>query len=93
MSAVATRGGGKRLDAVRQGAGGLKTWATMPNHRFRIGQSVNYRPASRSQDAPRGAYEITGRLPKSDDGQFEYRIKHSGESHERLAKESELSPA
>ena len=65
----------------------------MPNHRFRIGQSVNYRPASRSQDAPRGAYEITGRLPQGDDGQFEYRIKHSSESHERLAKESELSPA
>jgi len=72
---------------------GSERGATMPSHRFRIGQSVSYHPASRSQDAPRGAYEITGRLPKSDDGQFEYRIKHSGESHERLAKESELSPA
>jgi hypothetical protein len=61
------------------------------NHKFHIGQSVSYRPASRSQDAPRGAYKITARLPQSDDGQFEYRIKHSGEAHERIAKESELS--
>ena len=64
---------------------------TMASHRFRIGQSVNYRPASRGQDAPRGVYEITARLPQGDDGQFEYRIKHSGEAHERIAKESELN--
>jgi hypothetical protein len=62
----------------------------MPSHRFRVGQSVNYTPASRSLDAPRGAYEITRLLPQGDDGQFEYRIKHSGEAHERIAKESEL---
>jgi hypothetical protein len=63
----------------------------MANHKFHIGQSVSYRPASRSQDAPRGAYKITARLPQGDDGQFEYRIKHAGEAHERIAKESELS--
>jgi len=63
----------------------------MANHRFHIGQSVSYQPASRSQDAPRGAYKITARLPQGDDGQFEYRIKHAGEGHERIAKESELS--
>jgi hypothetical protein len=65
---------------------------TMSKHRFYIGQIVSYGPASRSQDAPRGAYEITGRLPQGDDGQFEYRIKHSSEAHERIAKEGELSP-
>ena len=65
----------------------------MATHRFRIGQIVNYRPASRGQDAPRGAYEVTGRLPQGDDGQFEYRIKHAGEAYERIAKESELSAA
>jgi hypothetical protein len=63
----------------------------MPNHKFNVGRTVTYRPASRSQDAPRGAYKITARLPQSDDGQFEYRIKHSGEAYERIAKESELS--
>ncbi len=63
----------------------------MASHKFHIGQSVSYRPASRSQDAPRGAYKITARLPRGDDGQFEYRIKHSGEAHERIAKDGELS--
>jgi len=65
--------------------------STMANHKFHIGQSVSYRPASRSQEAPRGAYKITARLPQGDDNQFEYRIKHSGEGYERIAKESELS--
>jgi hypothetical protein len=63
----------------------------MASHKFHIGRTVSYRPASRSQDAPRGAYRVTARLPQSDDGQFEYRIKHSGETYERIAKESELS--
>ena len=63
----------------------------MANHKFHIGQSVSYHPALRSQTAPRGAYKVTARLPQGDDGQFEYRIKHSGEAHERIAKESELS--
>lgn len=63
----------------------------MSSHKFNVGRSVSYRPASPSQDAPRGAYKVTARLPQSDDGQFEYRIKHSGEAYERIAKESELT--
>jgi hypothetical protein len=62
----------------------------MPNHKFHVGQIVTYRPASRNVDAPSGVYTVTGRLPHGDDGQFEYRIKHSHEDHERIAKESEL---
>jgi hypothetical protein len=62
----------------------------MAGHKFHIGQTVSYRPASRNQDAPRGAYKITARLPQTQDGQFDYRIKHSGEAHERIAKENEL---
>ena len=51
-------------------------------------------PASwRNVDAPSGVYTVTGRLPQGDDGQFEYRIKHSHEDHERIAKESELKVA
>jgi len=62
----------------------------MPNHKFHVGQVVIYRPASRNVDAPSGVYTVTGRLPHGDDRQFEYRIKHSHEDHERIAKESEL---
>jgi hypothetical protein len=44
-------------------------------------------------DAPSGVYTVTRRLPQGDDGQFEYRIKHASEEHERIAKESELKVA
>jgi hypothetical protein len=64
----------------------------MAGHKFHIGQVVNYHP-SRRLDALRGVYTITARLPQSDDGQFEYRIKHSSEPHERIAKENELTVA
>ena len=64
----------------------------MPDYKFRVGQLVSYYPPRRL-DAPRGAYTVTARLPQGEDGQFEYRIKHSSEPHERIAKESELSVA
>jgi hypothetical protein len=49
----------------------------MPNHKFRIGQMVTYRPAERGQDAPPGACMITARLPESEEtGEFEYRIRN-----------------
>jgi len=64
----------------------------MPGHKFRVGQVVNYHPSQRL-DAPRDAYTITARLPQSDEGYFEYRIKYPSEAHERIAKESELTAA
>ena len=63
----------------------------MPDHRFHIGISVKYRPTFHWQDAPDGKYLITGCLPQGDDGELKYRIKHSAETHERVAKESELT--
>jgi len=65
----------------------------MSIHRFHVGQTVLYRPSTRFQDAPGGAYEITKRLPQNSDGAFEYRIRSPRETHERLAKESELIEA
>jgi len=61
----------------------------MDAHKFRIGQSVTYR--SRGVDAPQGAYVIIALLPQGDHGECKYRIRHSYERHERVAKESELS--
>ena len=60
----------------------------MDAHKFRIGQPVTYR--SRGADAPPGLYVIIALLPQREDGEFEYRIKHSDEDHQRSAKESEL---
>jgi hypothetical protein len=61
-------------------------------HRFKLGEMVNYSPSGRTLSAPRGAYSVTGLLPEND-GQPEYRIKHFSEDYERVAQESELSPA
>ena len=61
----------------------------MNEHRFKVGQSVEYYPP-RSLYAPRGAYQVTAELPVSD-GEFGYRIKHPRELYERVATESALN--
>jgi hypothetical protein len=61
----------------------------MNDHRFRVGQAVEYYP-SRSMYAPRGGYHVTAELPFRA-GEFEYRIKHPREQYERVVAESDLS--
>jgi hypothetical protein len=58
-------------------------------HKFHLGQTVAYYPPVKTW-APRGAYVVTAKLPERD-GEFEYHIRHAGEQHERIARESELS--
>jgi hypothetical protein len=62
----------------------------MAMHKFKLRRSVLLQPTIFNRDAPRGAFEVIKQLPERD-GQFEYRIKSSGEAHERVAKKSELS--
>jgi hypothetical protein len=57
----------------------------MNDHRFKVGQSVEYYPP-RSFYAPRGAYHVTAERPFRA-GEFEYRIKHPREQYERVAAE------
>jgi hypothetical protein len=57
-------------------------------HKFILGQGVGYTPP-RGQYALPGIYVVTAKLPERD-GEFEYRIKHINEVHERTARESEL---
>jgi hypothetical protein len=61
-------------------------------HKFRIGETVYYRPAARGLQFARGTYEVMGHLPEKD-GELEYRIKHIDQPHARVARESELSAA
>ena len=63
--------------------------AAMNDHRFRVGQAVEYYPP-RSMYAPRGGYHVTAELPFRA-GEFEYRIKHPREQCERVVAESDLS--
>lgn len=65
---------------------------TMAEHKFKIGQVVYFRPKKSRlvSDAPPGPYQII-RRPPAMDGEFQYVIRSEYESHERVARESELS--
>jgi len=60
-------------------------------HKFKIGQTVYFRPKIRSAlEASSGAYVITRRLPEKDGG-CQYVIRSAYEDHERVVTESEIS--
>ena len=60
----------------------------MLSYKFHVHQLVQLIP-SISRNVPGGSFEITKKLPERD-GECEYRIKSMNESHERVARESEL---
>jgi hypothetical protein len=59
-------------------------------HPFRVGQRVQLSRNVRNRNAAIGTYEVLRQLPSGDDGERQYRLKSASESHERVAKESEL---
>jgi hypothetical protein len=64
-------------------------------YKFRIGQLVYFHPkrTGRSQvNAAAGPYQIVQRLPAAEDGEFHYEIRSAVEDHNRVARESELTP-
>jgi hypothetical protein len=67
------------------------TAAIVVPHKFILGQTVEYY-SPRGPYAPPGIYVVTAKLPERD-GEFEYHIKHTGERHERIARERELREA
>ena len=64
----------------------------MGDHRFKVGQSVNYTSGPRSQAGSSGVYKITQLLPP-DGEERQYRIKSADEPHERVVKETDLKRA
>lgn len=62
----------------------------MGDHRFKVGQSVNYYMSGpRSRAGSSSVYKITQLLPPEGDDR-QYRIKSPHEPHERVAKETDL---
>jgi hypothetical protein len=59
------------------------------DHRFKIGQSVNYMSGPRSRAGSSSVYKVTQLLPPEGDDR-QYRIKSANEPHERVAKETDL---
>jgi len=60
----------------------------MRPHKFKVGDIVALNPAV-SRFVPGGVYEVIKHLPGN--GEYEYRIKSANETHERVARESELT--
>ncbi len=72
-----------RANAVKSIGTGLRT------HKFRVGQTVFYTSSPITRPGASGSYKVVRLLP-SDGEDYQYRIKHSGEAFERVAKESQL---
>lgn len=64
----------------------------MSQHKFKIGDDVDYFPAKLSMPAASRRYRIIRRLPP-DAGEYMYRIKSDAEQFERVVRERELSEA
>lgn len=64
----------------------------MSNHKFKIGQSVNYTSGLFGASNANHIYKITQLLPLEGDD-FQYKIKSAAGPHERVVKESQLNRA
>jgi len=63
----------------------------MPEHRFKVGQSVRLVSGPFGRGIGNGIYKITQLLPPEGDD-YQYRVKNGDEPHERVVKESQLNP-
>ncbi len=59
-------------------------------HKYKVGQTINFRSAMKGRFAPPGEYRVVGHRPP-ENGELLYRIKSDLERHERIARESELT--
>jgi hypothetical protein len=59
-------------------------------HKYKIGQSVRYNSNVARRFGSNASFKIVKLLPR-EDGHQQYRIKSASESHERVAKESDLN--
>jgi hypothetical protein len=61
----------------------------MAQHKFRVGQMVNYTSGALDRGGSSGVYKVTRLLPPEGDD-HKYQIKNANELHERVVKESQL---
>ena len=62
----------------------------MADHKFTVGQSVQFSPAAIDTAAARGNYTIVRLLP-SETRDLQYRVKSATDGHERVVRESQLA--
>jgi hypothetical protein len=59
------------------------------DHKFRVGETLQYTPSAFDRSAPRGLYQVVRLLPAESLG-HQYRIKCIADGHERVVSESQL---
>jgi hypothetical protein len=64
----------------------------MSRHRFKVGQAVHFSPGRLAVPASGREYKVLKLMP-FEGGDLFYRIKSVAETFERVARESELTPA
>lgn len=62
----------------------------LDSHKYKVGQSVRYNSSVARRFGSSASFKIVKLLPR-EDGHQQYRIKSPSESHERVAKESDLN--
>jgi hypothetical protein len=62
----------------------------MSEHKFRVGQAVEFFPDPGVDRASRGRYTVVRLLPL-EGGNPQYRLKNSTDGHERMARENQLN--
>ena len=63
------------------------------SHRYRVGQTVRFIKASRSSGVggtPDGSFQVVCLLPEYQ-GNNQYRVKSTGDGHERVVVEGEIA--
>jgi hypothetical protein len=63
----------------------------MAHHKFKVGQTVNLIANRLERHVPPGSYTIQRLLPVEGRELF-YRVKHTGDGHERVVSEAQLRP-
>ena len=61
----------------------------MEDHKFAVGQTVQFTPGALDRAAPRGTYTIVRLLPPAARVN-QYRIKSTADGHERVVQEVQL---
>jgi len=64
--------------------------STVPAHKFKVGQSVNFMSGPFGRADTNHIYKVTQLLPPAGDD-YQYRIKCDSEPHVRVVKESQLN--
>jgi len=76
--------------AFRRGQMPARVLSAIKDHKYEVGQVVNFTPSASNLETSPGLYEIVRHLPP-DGPENQYRVRNIEDSHERVVRESQLA--